>query len=416
MHPLLLVALALISAALAEPDGASGEDLELSAEDLKAIEEALAADMETQVSTPEVPLPLVTSRGATALQSLNPDISFIADIALAALTSDMPLQTGGHDPTANGFNLQQLELSVSKPVDPYFRFDANIVFSQFGVEVEEVYATTLGMPWRLQMRVGQFLTRFGRVNATHPHTWDFVDQSFAIGRVFGAEGNRGLGLELSWLAPLPWYLEILVSETMIGGEATNRSWKDFVTLGVKGPLDLQITVACKQFFPLTPDLSLMWGLSYAGGPNGTGRINRSEVYGSDLYFKYRPITTGSYSMVSLHTEWFYRRRQVPDDIISDASGFTQFTWRFARRWALGARHELGTPEKNSDGDTSAEALDPHWTSSRHRAAINTTFWPTEFSRLRLQGGRDFAEWIEEPAWSAFLAFEFNVGAHGAHTF
>ncbi|MFN7143585.1 MAG: zinc-regulated TonB-dependent outer membrane receptor, partial [Myxococcota bacterium] len=115
------------------------------AEDLAAIEAALAKDAEA-AALPAPPTPT----GAIRLQSLNPDIAFIGDIAFAYFTADEPLQMGGHDPTANGFTLQQLELSVSKSVDPYFRFDSNIVFSLEGVEVEEVYATTLALPGRLQ--------------------------------------------------------------------------------------------------------------------------------------------------------------------------------------------------------------------------------------------------------------------------
>jgi hypothetical protein len=362
------------------------------------------------------PIPAETGRGASAIQSLNPDLSFIADVALAGFSSDEPLQTGAHDPQVNGFNLQQLELAVSKPVDPYFRFDANIVFSEYGVEIEEVYATTLALPARFQVRAGQFLTRFGRINPTHPHTWAFVDQPFAVGRIFGAEGNRGLGVEASWLSPLPWYAELVVSETALGGEATTRSWQDFAALGVEGPLDFQTTAALEQFFPLSHDLSFLWGLSWAVGPNGTGRENRSEVYGTDLYFKLRPITEASVWQLVLQSEWFYRRRQVPEDVVSDADAYTQLTWRFARRWSVGARHELGTPEVGTDGEVSEHALDPQWTSTRQRGALALTYWPTEFSRLRLQGGRDVADWIVEPAWSVFLAFEFNVGAHGAHAF
>ncbi len=110
-------------------------------------------------------------------------------------------QTGGHDPSENGFNLQALELSLGSSVDPYFRFDAQLVFAEEGVELEEAYATTLDLGSRLQARAGQFLTRFGRLNATHLHTWNFVDQPFALGRAFGADGNRGLGFELSYLTP-----------------------------------------------------------------------------------------------------------------------------------------------------------------------------------------------------------------------
>jgi hypothetical protein len=49
-------------------------------------------------------------------------------------------------------------------------------------------------------------------------------------------------------------------------------------------------------------------------------------------------------------------------------------------------------------------------------AANVTFWPTEFSRLRLQGSLDLPEWREDPVAAVFLAAELVTGAHGAHTF
>src|SRR5690606_29631704 len=145
---------------------------------------------------------------------LNPEMAVILDTSLAIYSVDDPPLTGGHDPANNGFNLQQLEVHLGASVDPFFRVDANLVFSLFGVEVEEVYGTTLSMPWNLQIRAGQFYTRFGRINATHPHQWSFVDQPLIIGKFFGSEGSRGLGAELSWLAPLPWYVELVGSVTM----------------------------------------------------------------------------------------------------------------------------------------------------------------------------------------------------------
>lgn len=380
----------------------------MSPEELAAIEAALAAD------APPAPPPAPT--GALSLQSLNPDISFIADVAFAYFTADAPRMSGGHDPQANGFTLQQLELSVGKSVDPYFRFDSNIVFSLFGVEIEEVYATTLALPGGLQVRAGQMLTRFGRLNNTHPHAWEFVDQPFAIGRVFGGEGNRGLGVEASWLAPLPWYVEVVGSATGAAGEATARSFYGADDLGFETPADLQATAAVKQFFPLGNDLSLFWGLSYAGGPNPTGIGNRSEVYGTDLYVKFRPISAGGDHSVALQTEWLYRRRQVPGDVWADVSGYAQLAARFSPRWGAAARYELGTPAVGLDGAVVDDTLDPEWTANRHRVSLAGTFWPTEFSRIRLQGQTDVAEWEDHPEYAALLAFEFNVGAHGAHAF
>jgi len=60
-------------------------------------------------------------------------------------------------------------------------------------------------------------------------------------------------------------------------------------------------------------------------------------------------------------------------------------------------------------------LEPEWVEERHRIAANVTYWPTEFSRLRLQGSRDLPEW-RSPVWAAFLAVELVTGAHGAHPF
>ncbi|MFL5358367.1 zinc-regulated TonB-dependent outer membrane receptor [Archangium sp.] len=394
----------------------------VSAEDLKALEEAMgkdAAAAQASGTTSDTSSPAASSGVTLSPSNINIkglDLSFVLDVAGAAFSSKEPLQTGGHDPTGSGFNFQQLEMSLNTAVDPYFRFTGNIVFNQFGVEVEEAYATTTALPANLQLRAGQFLTRFGRLNPTHPHAWDFVDQPFALGRVFGGEGNRGLGTELSWLSPLPWYLEVVGSVTDASGEGTARSFLGSADGGVTSPFDFQFTGAVKQFFPLSDDLSLLWGLSAANGPNPTGYHNRSDVFGTDVYLKYRPVSGGSHTLVTLQGELFYRRRQVPQDVLSDLNGYGQVLWRFAQRWAAAGRYEFGTPAHNSNGLVADDPLDPEWTANRQRISANVTFWPTEFSRLRLQGATDLIGWRDRPDYSVFLALEVVMGAHGAHAF
>lgn len=383
--------------------------------DLSDLERVLDADRQQQAESRGSPATAgpaaesgVISNLVRTFQSFNPDMSFIADVALAYFTADDPLQAGGHDPTKNGFTLQQLELAVSAMVDPYFRFDANLVYSPFGVEIEEVYATTLSLPWNLQVRVGQFLTRFGRLNNSHPHTWDFVDQMLVLGKFFGGEGNRGLGLELSVLLPLPWYVEVVASGTDAAGASTARSFFGGTDLGVDDPRDFQYTAAVKQFFPLSDDVSLFFGLSYATGPNPTGRDNRSEIYGTDLYLKYRPITVGSYTIVALTVEWLLRRRQVPEDVLMDQGLYASLFVKFSRRWAVAGRYEYVA-------GLTDDYLDPLWTDDRHRASANLTFWPTEFSRLRLQYSYDHPAW-QDAYHAVMLGMEFSVGSHGAHKF
>lgn len=407
--PVLALALWLPAPALAQqPTDKPRKDPELA-----ELEQALAADKKAQdeatgdreAGKEEGVVATITR----TFQSLNPDISLIADVALAHFSDDDPLMIGGHDPAKTGFTLQQLELAVSAAVDPYFRFNANIVFSQYGVEIEEVYATTLALPWNLQARAGQFLTQFGRINNSHPHAWAFADQTLVIGKFFGGEGNRGLGLELSWLVPLlPWYMELTGSATDAAGASTARSFFGGDDLGIDGVGDFQYTATLKQFFPLSDNWSLFWGLSLASGPNPTGRDNRTEIYGADLYLKYRPITHGSYTVVSLQVEYLLRRRQVPDDVLMDHGLYAYLFWRFSRRWGAAARYEFVTGVED-------DYLDAAWTDDRHRASGNITFWPTEFSRLRLQYGYDVPSW-RDGYHMVFLALEFAVGAHGAHKF
>jgi hypothetical protein len=401
--PSALIAISANAAAEPAPDGADSVDLsDVDAAFAEGDDEPLAT---TASATP---------RATTQPGAMNPDIAVILDVAGAYFSNEEHRQTGGHDPSENGFNLQQLELSLGSAVDPYFRFDSNIVFSLFGVEVEEAYATTLDLPGQLQLRAGQFLSRFGRINATHPHSWDFVDQPFALGRVFGGEGGRGLGVESSWLLPLPWFSEAVASVQQADGEANARSFYGARDLGVEEAADLLYVTALKQVFELGPDWSLAVGASGAFGPNSTGRENRTDVFGADLYLKYRPITKQSSSIVSLQTEWLLRRRQVPEDLLYDLSSYSQLFWRFAPRWGTAVRWEYGSPAEGVSGPA-LDPLDPEWTRPRQRQSANVTFWPTEFSRLRLQGSRDDLG-FRDAVWAAFLAAEFVVGAHGAHTF
>ncbi|HMR10667.1 MAG TPA: hypothetical protein PKA88_33045, partial [Polyangiaceae bacterium] len=348
--------------------------------------------------------------------AMNPEISVVADFALAAFSDEAPLQSGAHDPTENGFNLQQMEVSMRASVDPYLRFDAFLVFGLFGVELEEATGTTLDLPAGLQLRFGQFASRFGRINATHPHSWDFADQPFALGRIFGAEGQRGLGVELSWLTPLPWHVELVTSVSDAEGEDRNRSFLGAEDRRTEGPADLLWVAAAKQFFSLSDAWSLLWGTSAAFGPNASGRDNRTEVYGVDFFLKYRPLAGARYTQVRWQTEVFHRRRQVPDNVVWDVSGYTQTAWRFARRWESAGRYELGSTPFDLDGRRVIDPLDPQWDGMRHRFSASLSHFPTEFSRFRLQGSADLPDFRDSPIYAAFLTAELVAGAHGAHTF
>ena len=383
-------------------------DREDTASTLTPEEEAeLMAALQADAESSEKNSTSASDTVVSVIQSMNPDMAVIADFALAWFSEDKNLQSGAHDPKSIGFNLQQLEMSLAASVDHVFGFSANLVFGQAGVELEEAVVTTLGLPVGLQVRAGQFLSRVGRINNTHPHSWDFVDQPFAIGKFYGAEGNRGLGVEISWLTPLPWYFEIAGAAQMPTSGASNRSF-----LGndgkVEGVQDFLYTLTAKQFFSLSSEVGLFWGLSAQFGPNTTGRDTRTQIYATDLYLKYSPAAYPE-MFLSFQAEAFFRQRQVPRDNLFDAVGYAQLVWQIDRHWATGLRGEYGSGVKN-------DMLDPEWTDNRYRATAQVTWYPSHFSRLRAQGSIDIPKWQKDPIYALFLALEITAGTHPAHSY
>src|SRR5205814_1387682 len=120
------------------------------------------------------------------------------------------IEVGDHDPMQRGFNARNIELAFDGAVDPYFEGFANIVFkldndNETEVEVEEAFMQTTSLPFNLQLKGGQFFAAFGRLNPVHPHAWDFADAPLVSGLFLGPDGLRGVGAQISWTLPLPWY-------------------------------------------------------------------------------------------------------------------------------------------------------------------------------------------------------------------
>ncbi|MFQ5580333.1 MAG: hypothetical protein ACE5FZ_06950, partial [Nitrospiria bacterium] len=92
-------------------------------------------------------------------QSFNPDISLDGLFAAGYFSEPANLQFGAHDPNERGFTLQNLELTFTGVVDPFFQAEGHLIFGledgESFVEVEEAFLTTLGLPYGLQIMAGQ---------------------------------------------------------------------------------------------------------------------------------------------------------------------------------------------------------------------------------------------------------------------
>ncbi len=335
------------------------------------------------------------------------------------------VEGGGHDPRRNGFTVQNLELIAGGAVDPYFDAQANIVTliddtGATAVELEEAYLLTRALPAGLQVKTGQYFTEFGRQNPQHPHVWAFVDQPIVLTRFFGADGLRSTGARVSWLTPLPWYSELYLGAQNAGGDTlTSFLWNPGETVaghtlidrqGARGFGDLLWSARWLNGIDVSDETSANIGMSALHGPNGTGTDTNTNIFGVDWYVKRKAAqNTRGFPFTAWQTEWLWRNYETPTETLKDNGAYTQVLWGYKPGWVAALRGEYATA---NNGDASDALRNRRW-----RLAPNLTWYPTEFSKLRVQYNRDFAPQLADKNVNAvWMQYEFSLGAHAAHQF
>jgi hypothetical protein len=345
------------------------------------------------------------------------------------------LQRGDHDPAVRGFTVPNSELTLDGAVDPYFKGFVNVVYKiddtgESAFELEEAYVLTTSLPANLQLRLGQFFTEFGRQNQQHPHAWASVDQPLVLNRMFGPDGLRGQGARVSWLAPTPWYTEAMVSVQNSAGE-TAWSFRSEESSEIHGGAPVEREVGRIGDFLVVPrvtaslDLSstqvLLMGVSAAFGPNNSGPDARTQIYGADVYWKWKSASASAgFPFVSWQTEALYRRYDaaerasvedplvaLPSERLRDRGIYSEILWGVKPRVVVGLRGEAVS-------GNAAVFVSPD-RATRHRLSPSLTWYPSEFSKLRLQYNLDDRKGIGTDH-SLWLQFEFILGAHAAHKF
>lgn len=341
------------------------------------------------------------------VQSLNPDISAIGIFSAAYFSTKHPPHRIGTDPENTGINLQEVELGFQSVVDPYFRADSFFSFGRDGVEVEEAYLTTLSLPLNLQIRAGKMRSKFGRINLQHTHVQDFVDIPLPSASFINGELSP-VGVELNYLLPLPWYAELSGSiNSPEGQEPTFARDQD------TNRIDRLLYVAhLSNFFEISDSLSAIVGGSFATGSNGTAEGNRSNLYGADLFVKYRPLENSSYQTVKLQAEFFYRQSEIIEGSFNDWGAYAYIIDRFTQRWDAGFRFDFVNSNKRFP---SIQEGEPVPAPKELRYAVLLRFSPSEFSRIALQYEFDNPS-IRSNFHAVFLQFQYAIGAHGAHPF
>src|SRR5436190_22890295 len=348
------------------------------------------------------------------------------------------IEVGDHDPQQRGFNARNTELAFDGAVDPYFEGFANIVFkldndNETEVEVEEAFMQTTNLPYNLQLKAGQFFAAFGRLNPVHPHAWEFVDTPLVNGLFLGPDGLRGVGAQTSWTLPLPWYSQLIFA-SQNGRGSTGFSFRnpgedgmffDRITTDreARGLQDFVWIPRWENSVDLSPTQVVLAGVSGAFGSNETGANSRTQIYGADFFYRWKSAhAEGGFPFVKWQTEAMYRRFEAgrgADESFPVAETFhdwglySQVLWGFKKGLVAGIRGDYVDMQDSQFTDD----LDRQ---SRWRLSANLTWYPTEFSKIRLQYNQDFLEenyfLSARQVESIFLQWEFILGAHGAHKF
>jgi len=316
----------------------------------------------------------------------------------------------------NRFFPREIELMFFGQIDPYARADVRIEAAEefedgareLHVGLAEANLTLLTLPGGTQAKLGLMRNRFGLLNERHREALPQTDQPNVLTQFLGEEGLRESGAEVSWVAPLPFYLEALA------GVFNGDNDVAFGRGSLKAPL---VTGRLRTFFELAEISAIQLGISGASGETPDKR--RSTLAGLDLKYKLTP-EGWRHALLTVAGEALYSNRRV--EVFDDAGAGED---RTRRRWGWYAYGEVQPWRRWLGGvryDWTQYPVDPgrEWAVEPYIA-----FLPSEFLRFRLAykhtdrshrftgpDDRGSARVFDEVLFQA----TFFLGAHPSHPF
>jgi hypothetical protein len=294
----------------------------------------------------------------------------------------------------------------------------------------------------------------------------------------GADGIRGVGLRLGWLAPTPWYSQFLVgvqnadNASMISflGEGHSHGEEEHAEeehaeeehaeeegehggeeeheeahvhdLGVEETIaglpavgrdingldDYLYSLRWENSGDVSEETTALFGLSTLYGPNATGEDGETLIYGADLTLKWRAASNERGIPVRDLADRNHEARlrigrggHPHDDHEHVFASETVEDWGLYSQLVWGFRPGWETGLRfeyatGSDDGLEERDSDPA-RSDRIRISPMIAYRPSEFSRVRLQYNYDDAEFLGDgEAHTVWAGLEVLYGSHPAHKY
>lgn len=339
-------------------------------------------------------------------------------------------------PGGADFNLRSAELFLQAEVDPFVRAYGVINAAadlanndEAALAVEEAAIVTTSLPYNLQVRGGRFFANFGSLAHRHDPELPFVDRPPSLDLFVGGESQTN-GVEVSWLAPTPFYLRF----TGAVGNKLGGDTAEVFANGTSRPLrGLTYMGRVQTYFDLTDDHNVELGASTAETPNvdddvASGKFERRLV-GMDFKYRWYPLGRGLRQNLTLAGELLYdvgevvpgggRRIDAFGNPVRQGAwgGYAYAEYRLSKEWRPGFRfdyfQELTEPQLVTSLN-GAFGSTPNLTANRtdnRTWSPYLTWMPSEFQRVRLQYNRSDRGNAND-ANEFFLQWTVFLGSHG----
>ena len=353
---------------------------------------------------------------------LLPDISVVGDLIADLSPKGSTMEDGSR------FGIREIELALQAAVDPTFRGDVFIGFSDAeGVHIEQAFLTTTALPWALEGRLGRFFMPFGKDNTTHRHDLHTIEHAYVIQDFLGPEGFKGTGIQLSKVfAPFGFYQELIT--TVVDGFGEGHAHEDEPALEAEEPTNndlagLVYSARLRNYWDLSQaanvelSASAMTGLRVQEGRDvlaaPVGVNARQSVIGADFTFRWRPLQQGLYRSFLFRVEAMRQLNEAEPELPPNVTyegpsrafngGYAFARYQLSRRVFLGVRGDL-LEDPEDDGET------------LRAGSGYLQFYPSEFSKLVAGFERLSANGGVEKSNRLILQATFALGPHKPHPF
>ena len=352
-------------------------------------------------------------------RAFNPALSANGLFGAMVSTEDTPLWEQISNQT--GLHLQDACIELTSNVDIYLQSKFAFGCEEGeGLAVEEAYLTTLRMPIPVILKGGKMLSAFGRYNLFHSHHMAFAENPMILNNIFGSKLNE-VGIEASYLAPLPWYTDVTAG--ILNGNNANL-------FNSEKQEHLAYLIHLDNLWEVSDEITCRIGGSFLTGQKGLSysenitipfdsTINNisSNVWGINYHIKWKPMQYGRYRSIILEGEYANASLTIDGHTTKPLHGiYSQALYQFKLRWWIQARYEWLEQSKDLHyyfpvPDTMQD-LTKDLTANRISFAL--AYVPTEFSAYRLQ--YNILDIDGEKEHQLVLQVNVTIGSHPAHKY